>query len=294
MTRTDIHRPSQIIPSEYEYVFSYALASTDNGFPVPSQNIRCEGDHHAEDGTCCVIGLRTVHPAQMVAVSPGRCTVCGTPHIYGDVWQHTPTGEYIAIGHVCAGKYSLLADRTDWELQITRARRNAAVQAERARKADQRTTFLAEHPGLEEALAYEHHITADIAARFTATAHLSEKQIALVLKLAREGKERAERPEEKHVPAPTGRTTFRGRVVSWKLHESDWGTVARITVKVETPDGVWLAWGTCPSALYDTENGVRGALVEITATLTRGNDEHFAFMKRPRGTILEAATAKEA
>lgn len=46
--------------------------------------------------------------------------------------------------------------------------------------------FLAEHPGLETALATDHYIVRDIAARFQQWGSLSEKQVALVLKLAGE------------------------------------------------------------------------------------------------------------
>jgi len=107
-----------------------------------------------------------------------------------------------------------------------------------------------------------------------------------VFKLAAEA--RAPKPEKRpevNVPAPTGRTTFRGVIVSVKTHESAFGVTLKCTVKVTTPEGVWLAWGTLPKDIpADVE---RGTSVEITATLSAGREPHFAFFKRPYGKIIE-------
>jgi hypothetical protein len=163
---------------------------------------------------------------------------------------------------------------------------------EKERKAEERTEFLDNHPGLAEALETDHHIVTDIKSRFVQWCNLSDKQIALVMKLHKEEKEKAEAPEETHCKAPEGKQTFQGTVVSRRVKDTQWGSSIKITVKVETPEGTWLAWGTCPSSLLyeDAENpgAERGAVVEITATLTRSDDtEHFAFFKRPRGKMIK-------
>nr|NIO76640.1 hypothetical protein [Armatimonadota bacterium] len=151
---------------------------------------------------------------------------------------------------------------------------------------------LADHPGLAEALETDHHIVRDIAYRFRRFCELSPKQIALVMKLHNEAMN--PEPEEKHVPAPEGRKTFRGIVVSQKVHDNGYGSQVKITVKVETPEGSWLAWGTCPALILDSRPlgiyDLRGSEVEIRATLSRSDrDEHFAFMKRPQGNLLKMA-----
>lgn len=320
--RTDPHRPGAIIPANYEYVFSYNLSTTVDGWPVPSQGVTCELDgrtdgyrdaagapcahkrtvtgacsegceywvkngSHAADGECCCIEVaRDAHARGMdVFGAPGKCGVCGAHFIYGDVWRHVD-GDYVHLGHDCAAKYSMLADRSAHELALGRLRQAAAVACERARKAEARAEFLARHEGLEAALATDHPIVRDIAVRFTQFTTLSDKQVALVLKLAREAAE--PKVEERHSPAPTGRTTFRGVVVSCKSQESAYGTQMRMTVKVTTDDGsTWLAWGTAPAGLLgDAAGPLRGCEVEVTATLKPGRDPHFALMTRPRGVLL--------
>ncbi|HEX9640597.1 MAG TPA: hypothetical protein VGB13_04715, partial [Candidatus Krumholzibacteria bacterium] len=166
--RSDPHRPGAIIPAHYEYVFSFNMATSMDGWPVPSFRVNClldrrteekdadgkhvrfiEGEHDA-DGNCCVIGLRQIKRARFALDGgPGKCTVCGAHYVYGDAWRHTLSGEIIFLGHDCADKYSLLADRSEAELAALRAKNAtaAAILAEQT-KEERRAFFLA-HPGLE-------------------------------------------------------------------------------------------------------------------------------------------------
>ena len=62
--RTDIHRPSAIIPADYRYVTSYHLATTVNNWPVPPYNV----DY--------VMELRQKHTfAHTGGLS--KCSICG-------------------------------------------------------------------------------------------------------------------------------------------------------------------------------------------------------------------------
>lgn len=115
----------------------------------------------------------------------------------------------------------------------------------------------------------------------------AEKKAREERELAREA-ERKAREEEKHVAAPEGRVKFKGTVVSKKEHESPYGLVFKITVKVETPEGSWLAWGTLPSALVAN----RGDTIELVGTLERSKDKpYFAFFKRPTNGVVTTAVA---
>lgn len=304
--RTDPHRPGAIIPADYEYVFSFNMASSMDGRPVPSFRINCELDRrvtltdaagkvtfkngeHAPDGNCCVIGLRQIKQERFALNGgPGKCTVCGAHYVYGDVWRHTPTGELVFLGHDCAEKYSMVADRSEAELAAGRAKTAtaAAILAERTK--EERKVFFETHSGLEAALGRDHHILADLAAKLRQYRTLSDKQIALALKIAHE----LDHPQaaEVMVPAPTGKQTFRGTIVSLKGVEGAYGFTSKMTVKVTTPAGVWLAWGTEPAALFAQVqkhgNRLKGAEVEITATLKAGREPHFAIMSRPRGNVV--------
>lgn len=282
--RTDIHRPSVFVPGNYTYILSYALPSVMDGYPVPSYNVDT------------VVRLQNENTFAATG-HLGKCSVCGAAYIYGDVWQHVPTQEFIHIGHDCADKYALMADRSEYELSLNRLREATAREISRKVNAEERKAFLDSHPGLEEALTTDHHIIRDIASRFTQFRTLSDKQVALVLKISNEAKN--PQPTETHIDAPTGKVTFTGVVVSAKTMEGMYGVSYKMTVKVTTPAGVWLAWGTIPAAMLEsvpvTEGGrlqaLKGATVEVRATLKQGNDKHFAITNRPTGRVVSLKTA---
>lgn len=98
------------------------------------------------------------------------------------------------------------------------------------------------------------------------------------------------------VPAPTGKgIEFEGEVISTKVTEGQWGVSEKMTVKVTTPEGTWLAWCTIPADLlrthyevdgyktYDTADHTTlvGRKVAVKATLEPGKDAFFVFAKRP-------------
>lgn len=296
-TRTDIHRKGAIIPAHYSYVFSYNLNTTDGGWPVPSYGVNCDLDgrtehkgpdgktvfvngKHSEDGDCCIVAM-----VARRAFSPhggtGKCTACGAAFIYGDVWRHDATGEHIHLGQDCAFKYGMMADRSEHELVVERLKATAASMRRREDNRVRREAFLAKHAGLKEALEFDHDITRDLARNF-ANYDLSDKQVALAFKLA--GEVRAAKVEEIHVPAPVagGRQMIEGTVVSVKLYEGSFGDTLKMTVKVTTPGGTWLCWGTVPGSISPN----RGDVVRFKATLAAGREAHFALFTRPANAVI--------
>ena len=97
--RTDLHRPGAIVPAHYVYVLSYSLPTFENGWPIPAINVDL------------ILKLKQ-EPNAIFAKTGGvgKCSVCGAHFIYGDLWRHTFSGEYIHLGHDCADKYSLLKE----------------------------------------------------------------------------------------------------------------------------------------------------------------------------------------
>ena len=264
--RTDPHRPGAIIPTDYEFVLWYALACEVDGWPQPSINV----DRVVELRRDPSVGWAPTG-------SLGECTVCGAGYNYGEVWGHVPTGEHIHVGHDCAD--SMLADRAEWEAWHKQQRDLRASSVLRRKRTEARDAFLAPRPDLFRALKVEHPVLQDMGHRLYQYGSLSDKQVAYALKLAEEVTH--PRVEEPHVPAPEGRVDVRGTVVGVKSQESDWGTVLKMTVRIETPEGSWLCWVTVPDALFG-HSPLRGAEVAFTATLTRSDrDVHFAFGKRP-------------
>jgi hypothetical protein len=282
--------------------------------------LHVENGKHAEGGQCCVLGLMHVARVKWAPTGCiGQCSICGARYVYGDVWKHVPSGEHLHVGHDCADKYAMLMDRSAWELENGRVRQAAATAMIREQNREERAAFLAANPGLEEAfnlaaresgLIRAHNdslpegapdssrrfasraleILSDLAEKFARFRSLSEKQVALVLKLAHEVAHPKAPEVEQHVPAPEGKVTVRGKVVSRKTYEGAYGSSLKITVKIQTPEGSWLAWGTAPRALWDVwsegetgqSRGVQaGDEVEFTATLKQGREPHFALFKRP-------------
>lgn len=292
--RTDVHRPGAIIPGDYSYVFSYNLSSTFNGFPVPSLNVNCQlgpVERRTGHGTsCCILGLKAAGVKFAATGNTGKCSVCGANFVYGDVWVHEATGEHIHIGHDCAAKYELIANRVDYELELGRARVGAAAEAWKTRKAEIRAAFLDGFEGLAADLTLSHAILRDLDVKLTQYGSLSAAQVALARKLANEI--RNPKPAEVLVAAPVGKTVIKGTVVSVKEYESDFGTSWKWTVKVTTPEGNWLAWGTVPDGILG--NGpLKGATVQFTATLKPGRDAHFAIASRPRLATVVAEASQE-
>jgi hypothetical protein len=312
--RTDCHRVGAIVPEQYRLVLSYSRATTEDNMPVPAFGINCEierrkhdkegnvtanGEHNA-NGLCCVVGL--LHVAKVRFAEHGclgTCTICGAAFNHGDVWVHEPTGEHIHVGHTCADKYQMLAERGDYDARYETHKRMTAAHRLAAEGREERAAFLAERPGLADALKADHDIIANIAEKFIKYRTMSDAQVALVMKIANELAN--PKPAEVNVPAPEGRVTYRGVVVSTKAEESGYGgrygapapMSYKMTVKVTTPEGTWLAWTTIPSGLLDDANEklantkglvhhLKGCEVELTSTLTRSGDKpHFAFGKKP-------------
>lgn len=303
--RTDPHRPGAIVPAEYRELFCYAYSSSSEGWPIPGFNLNML---HAQrtgrpfrdlavrnpDGTYSAgpeakpITDDAGKPYPMASIhKAGPCDSCGAHFIEGSVFLHEPTGECIAVGHICARKMELDFDESAAAL-LSGRRKSArkAVIERRKRRYNLRLWVEDASRELREAFRHDHHIIRDIRARLIQWGSVSEKQEALVLKIAREERERAERPPEKHVPVPIEdkRQTIEGTVVSAKWHENDYGGSLKMTVKVETDEGSWLCWGTAPSSLDEFVmdlGGLRGCKVRFDAKLKQGRDDHFALFSRP-------------
>jgi hypothetical protein len=279
--RDDIHRRGAFQPDQYEFFGWYYL-----GLGGRTGVLNCSGkvrdflaSEEAQDFKALAFG------------DFGKCGVCGARFACGEIWQHTDRRDLVHVGCDCAAKYNLVSG-TDWN--AVQDERDRALKAQRtaARRSKARERILAAYPGLAQALATDHHISRDLARRFEAEGTLSVGRIALAFKLEEESKARAAKraaePVEVKIPAPTGRTTVRGIVISLKTHEGQWGTTRKMTVKVTTPTGVWLAWSTVPVDLDGKVN--RGDEVEFDATLEAGRDPYFAFAKRPtRASVVRAA-----
>lgn len=288
--RTDIHRPSALIPADYVYVMDFSQAVPELRQPAINR-----------DEANAIYRLKGAH----IHGGIFSCDVCGARYTYGTLFAHAASGQVISIGHDCADKLEFLRDSGAAERTYKQAKAASMLALQRIERHLDIVAWARANRSLLRALRCKHSIVKDIRARLISTGcrwGLSAKQAELVLKLD----EQSRQPAEKHVAAPatTGRTLVEGRVVSAKLHDSDYGSTMKITVKVETAEGSWLAWGTLPAAiereacaewsavhqgaLPTPRDLLTGRKVAFEASLVQGRDPHFAIFKRPTQAKLIA------
>jgi hypothetical protein len=293
-------------------MFSFSLASTVDGWPVPAINMDLVVKLRSSPG----VVFSPIHSATNV------CDVCGAWFTHGDVWHHRPTGEYITLGHTCADKYELYADRDNWKA----IRGSAIARAERYARKRQMISrcraILADEPNLKVAFRTKHYIIDDIKTRFLQYGEISPKQVALVIKIHNEELRRANEPTFEPADAPEGKRLVEGIVLGTKIKETMYGDQLKMLVRVEAGDGcAWKAWGSVPvafgrklrerqatmeeavwakvdsgeldpaSAERPPSQTLRGCRVRFSATFKQSPDDPaFAFFSRPtKAEILEFA-----
>jgi hypothetical protein len=278
MVRTDVHRPSAIVPSDYELVDHFGWMTVPAEYNEDGDSMIREpyGEH----------AMATYDDGPRVDLWPDlqKCDVCGARFVHGAVMTHVPTGLLLSIGHDCAAKYlslRALPKRERADRAARRMRRRLAWKKMRL--------MLAAFPLLNKALKADHHISRDLRAKAIKWGDLSEKQIALAFKLEVQAAENAERkanePDAVPVPETNKRFTLKGLVLGTRSEEGYYGaTVLKMLVQVEAEGGVYKVWGTCPEAIWGNSEGsvVKGCQVEFACKVQRSNDdESFGFFSRP-------------
>lgn len=269
----NIHSASKVDPAEYTYVGSF--------YEGPSRDMNEAYDNaHKELG----LTLKDMGRSEETIPGVGVCASCGTVYRHGAVFLHEPTGELLAVGSDCANStfgFLTMADRIQAKVSKENAKKTKAEKL-----AAEVATFLEATEGLEEALNTNHQIVQDVKAKLEKFGSLSDAQVAMVLKIAKEAAERAA-TEPTPVPVPEGRQVLKGTILTVKLQESFYGDTLKMLVQVPTEEGAFKVWGSVHSSLLDED--LRGRLVQFTATVERSDkDEAFGFYKRPtKATLVE-------
>jgi hypothetical protein len=286
MPRTDIHRPSAIQPTEYDFVCYDYLGS----FPLGDWNYLATQRRYRAEHMALTGGRYSDHE------HGGSCYVCGAHAIYTATFHHRPTNVYIRTGLDCAEHMEHV--NADAFRRAVHDRREAYRGIHKAKEtlfakfdftAANRIWGLFNAPD-RTAFKYEEITIADIVARLVRYGSISDNALAYLTKLLTKIDERATteaaRAAERAaaLPVPTGKQTIRGKVLSTKLVDGAFGTVLKMLV--QHADG-WKVYGTVPAAISD----VKGKTVEFTATVTASNDDNkFGFFSRPtKARILEEA-----
>lgn len=234
----------------------------------------------------------------------GSCDVCGQS-ICDVVYIRQPqTGERLMLGLDCASTFerNLGKSYRDAVSGLRKVKREATTRRKAEKLADVLGPLRAEMTAWASEETFRANVARNALRVMDKGRRPSAAHMALIEKLRAEEPRparvvRPAREEERHVPAPTGKMTVRGTVVSTKsvdmLFNGAPRVVYKMTVKVATDDGVYLVCGTCPQALLGEAEkhldcpdgwlpGLRGTVVEFTAELIRSDrDAHFAFASRP-------------
>lgn len=313
--RNDIHTPSQIVPSDYQYVAVWTM------------NIQGFGDAQfilQERETIRRHMDRTKGEYARVETS-GSCQVCGNVQaIYLALFYHVPTNTYIRIGFDCTTKLEMSGDTAKFNL----FRRN--VQNAREAQAGKRkaiailadannssawdiynTAFVShldtckgagfnsfgDNNAVEKGCdcdsdnrwklynSFEETVIRDIVGKLVKYGNVSPKQMEFVGNLLRKIEQRplieAARKAEKDAagPVPVGRVTLTGKVISVKEVERPtyhYGDTGMSTkVTIKLENG---------SVVYGNrfENIEKGQQITFVATVKASDrDPKFGFFSRP-------------
>jgi hypothetical protein len=283
MKRTDIHRPSAINPSEYEFVGQecFKIQGIGDCQAVLQERARIQA-HKARTG-----GHYSDHE------HGGNCMVCGSVNaIYTVLFYHAKTNTYVRMGSDCAAKCEMGGD-----FGTTSNFRRAVENAREAIAGKNKTIALLSDYGLSrcwdiynapfETKRWEENTITDIVGKFVKYGSISKAQQdflkSLLSKIDNRAAVQAKREVEKAAAAdcPKGRVKVEGVILKIRTDDTYYGPTTKMLVKAT--EG-YLVWGTRPSGIGWQKVGDK---VRFTASVTPFNDDpKFGFFKRPTNAML--------
>lgn len=301
MARTDVHRPTEISPEDYQFVCVQYLWST-NEDPVGEAHFNKEQrdifNHHREKTN-----------GKFAAIDHGgTCFCCGANARFVARYYHEKSNSYIDLGERCAIKLD------DGETSAFRTLRRAMKNARDAIAGKNKAKLILSDLGISSAWELydsnvyhntrEENIIVEIVSRLVRYGELSEKQEELLKKLVHfvqnresiEAERKAKRDAEKAAaaPCPSGRVKITGTIVSVKVKEHNFGFDLKVLVKDESGFTVWgnlpsdlkslIAWVKDPNYPEENYPKLRNKenKVKFVATVTPSRDDtKFGFFKRP-------------
>lgn len=287
-TRTDIHRPSEIDPANYEYIELEYFGPSEEGADIAGDGWKYIEEHMKQTG-----GEYANHE------HGGSCQVCGASAFYLATFYHAETNSYIRAGQSCTFKMGATVKGAFTRIRkMVKNAKDFATGRAKAEKAlaDKNLSraweiFNAEYEG---AAPNEESIIRDIVTKLIRYGSLSEKQFAFVAKLFEKIDTRPEREAKRAAEdaaaedCPEGRIEITGEVLTTKSEDSAYGMTYKMLVR---DDRGFKVWGTVPSSLdFNLDYGWR---VSFTAAVTpSGDDPKFGFYKRPTKATAKKGEAK--
>jgi len=286
ITRTDIHRPSEMNPAEYTELGVF--------YQGPNEYIGAAyGSLHSELS-------RAEQPyTRWTAGNFSRnstCDHCGAAFHYGVVFAHTPTNETVSVGWQCAQNSLGVSSRSQ------QARDRAVRIAARQREIDEAVAECPEDVRMalqaNRDSATPNSFLSDLYSKLYVKGYkLSDRQCEAVLRSITRDAEWAARKAAEALalvdapPLVAGRQVIEGVITSAKVKFSQYGESLKMVVQLDSGNKVW---GTVPDSIqahfgYGTD-GMIGSRVSIVAEVTvSDNDLHFGFYKRPKNGVVIAS-----
>jgi hypothetical protein len=313
MERTDIHRPSAIVPADYEYVGIEFMKIESLGDCLVIESARAMVKAHmAQTG-----GTYSNHE------HGGSCHICGASCVYTVLFYHAKSNVYIRTGSDCAQKLDMAFDQNAFKRFVDGVKGAREAQAGKAKAqvllADAGISaawdvYIAAYPehtedckargrdangddnGASYACTcdhavrylafeqYEERTIRDIVGKVVRFGNISEKAAAFVKALLGKIENRAavaaQRAAEMEsaAPAPTGRVIITGRVLTVKDQERPtffYGD-SGVSTKILVQDLTgFKVWGN------RCINAVKGDMITFTATVKPSDkDTKFGFFSR--------------
>ncbi len=295
--RTDIHRPSVIIPEDYSFV-AFDYIKLEMGDILENCHMLQEARAAKKAHMDRTGGKYSQHE------HGGSCHICGAAAIYTVTFYHKKTNSYIKTGQDCAQKLEMSFNDAAMNLF-----RNAIADARHAVAGKKKAQVTLADAGLTAAweiyavtvpalraaaqaqfdisrIPYEEITIEDIVGKLVKYGSVSDKATNYLRTLldkidnraAIEAKRKAE--AEAAAPCPTGRVTITGTVLSTKLQDGFYGATLKMLVK---DDSGFKVWGTCPDGFN------RDCRVTFTAMVEPSKDDNkFGFFKRPTKAMVIA------
>lgn len=277
--RTDIHRPSAIIPEDYQFVaFDNVKIESFGDCFILNDSRQTKRLHMERTG-----GKYSQHS------HGGSCYICGAGAIWTATFYHAKSNSYIKTGMDCADKLEMsYGDFNQFKKSVTRALEAVAgkrkAEATLAEKGLSRcwAIYATLGTGIEK---YEENTIRDIVGKLVQYGSISEKAENFLKVLLEKIDNRAVIAAHKaaeHEAAevcPEGRVTVTGEILTTRVDESQFGSVIKMLVR---DDRGFKVWGSMPGNL----DAKRGDRVSFSANVTRSDkDDKFGFYKRPTKAV---------
>lgn len=276
--RTDIHRPSEIIPEDYDFVcvqFLWQTSDPDLGEVIYNrEQQQIFWEHKKKTG------------GRFAAIEHGgTCFCCGATARYVARYYHEKTNSYIDLGERCSIKLD------DGNKAAFNTLRRAIANARDAIAGKHKAKLILADLKMEQAWGifelagtpdkFEESRVKDLVGRLVRFGNLTEKQIIFLGNLLHKINHRAEIAEQRRLekeaaaPCPSGRLVISGTVLTTKIIEGGFGPTLKMLVKA---DEGFTVWGTVPASL----EAERGSRVMFRATVKPSDsDPKHGFFSRP-------------